>query len=66
VIPYTLQMLRRGSTGTTVTSTLTAPGIQPVIGTMSATVVPRGGGDSFLWAAGATVRVDWVYVAGTP
>lgn len=65
-VQYTLQMLRRGSTGTTVTCTLTAPGIQSVTGMMNSTVVPRGGGASFLMAFGVTARVDWVYVAGTP
>jgi hypothetical protein len=52
---------------TTATCTLSGPGGQATAPQpLTATVVPRGGGASFLWASGATVRVDWVYVAGTP
>lgn len=66
-VPYTLTLQRRGTSGTTATCTLSGPGGQATAPQpLASTVVPRGGGASFLWAAGATVRVDWVYVAGTP
>jgi hypothetical protein len=66
-VPYTLTMRRQGTSGTTVTCALAGPGGQLVAPTpLSSTVTPRSGGDSALWAFGATVRVDWVYVAGTP
>jgi hypothetical protein len=65
-VQYTLTMLRRGSSGTTVTCTVAASGIQSMTATMNSTVVPRGGGDSFLMAYGVTAKIDWVFVAGTP
>lgn len=64
---YTLTLQRRGTTGTTATCTLAGPGVPAnTQGTLNATVVPRSGGDSYLWAFGGTVRVDWVFVAGSP
>jgi hypothetical protein len=66
-VRYTLTLLRRGTSGTTVTCTLAgAGGAATAPAMLNATVVPRSGKDSFLWAFGATVRVDWVFVAGTP
>ncbi len=66
-VQYTLTMQRRGSTGNTVTCTVAGPGGQPTLtSSMASQVVPRTGGDSFLWAFGITARVDWVFVAGTP
>lgn len=64
---YTLTLQRRGSSGTTVTCTVAGPGGTPALqGNINATVVPRTGADSFLWAFGTTARIDWVFVAGTP
>lgn len=66
-VQYTLTMLRRGSSGTTVTCTVAGPSGQPTLmANLNATVVPRSGGASFLMAYGVTARIDWVYVAGTP
>ena len=62
-VAYTLTMTH---VGTTDTCKVVSPGAQPMSASMTSSVAPSNGADSFLFAFGATVRFDSVFVAGTP